>query len=77
MIYNSAENRMYIFRQKELLGICQYAKIPSPLVRKKKRVYVQPYLLVNREMPVPDRIDVLRLAILGKQFKNEIGSHQP
>ena len=77
MIYNSAENRMYIFRQTELLGICQYDKIPSPLVRKKKRVYVQPYLLVNKEMAAPDRIDVLRLAIMGKRFKNEIGSNHP
>ena len=76
MLYNTAENRMYIFRHDELLGICQFAKIPSPLVRKKKRVYVQPYLLVSTGIAAPDKNDMLRLAITGKRFKNAMESYQ-
>lgn len=76
MLYNTAENRMYIFRHDELLGICQFAKIPSPLVRKKKRVYIQPYLLVSTGIAEPDKTDLLRLAITGKRFKNAMESYQ-
>ena len=76
MLYNTAENRMYIFRHDELLGICQFAKIPSPLVRKKKRVYIQPYLLVSTGIAAPDKNDMLRLAITGKRFKNAMESYQ-
>jgi hypothetical protein len=75
MLYNAAENRMYIFRHDELLGICQFAKIPSPLVRKKKRVYVQPYLLVSTGITAPDKTDLLRLSITGKRFKNAMESY--
>lgn len=75
MLYNTAENRMYIFRHDELLGICQFAKIPSPLVRKKKRVYVQPYLLVSTGIAEPDKTDLLRLAITGKRFKNAMENY--
>ncbi len=75
MLYNTAENRMYIFRHDELLGICQFAKIPSPLVRKKKRVYVQPYLLVSTGIAAPDKNDMLRLAITGKRFKNAMENY--
>lgn len=76
LLYNTAENRMYIFRQDELLGICQFAKIPSPFVRKKKRVYVQPYLLVKTGIAASERTDVIRLAITGKRFKNAVESYQ-
>lgn len=75
LFYNSAENRMYIFRQTELLGICQFAKIPSPLVRKKKRVYVQPSLLVNPLITGPEKYDVLRLSMVGKRFINAMESY--
>ena len=75
IFYNSAETRVYVFRQTELLGICQFSKIPSPLVRKKKRVIVQPCLLVNPLITGPEKYDVLRLALVGKRFKNAMESY--
>jgi hypothetical protein len=72
IIFNSDENRLYIFDQYDLKGIYQITKPPSPLVRKKKRIVVQPYLLVKENLTGYERMDVLRLAMIGLRMKSAI-----
>jgi hypothetical protein len=75
LIFNSDDNRLYIFDQYDLKGIYQITKPPSPLVRKKKRIVVQPYLLVKENLTGYERMDVLRLAMIGLRMKSAIVSY--
>jgi hypothetical protein len=75
LLYKPEENRMYIFSEDKLQGIYQFTTPPNPLVRKKKRIHTQPYLLVEKSLTGFERTDVIRLAITGKRFRNAIENY--
>ncbi len=70
IMYSVTDNRIYIFNQNELLGIYQYKTTPSGFIRKKNRITAEPYLLVKANLEESERIDILRLAMVGLCFKN-------
>ncbi len=69
LIYNADENQVYIFRQHEFVAIYHDSKPPQMVLFKRKKPYVQPYLLVSRELSVQERADIIRLALLSKHMK--------
>jgi len=73
IFYNSNNNRIYLFTGNELTGIFQCQKPPPQILfNKKKRKIAQPYLLVNNKLTAWDRMDILRLAMVGLRIKNVI-----
>lgn len=74
ILYNIENNRIYLFSGNGLTGIYQCQKPPPQIAfgRKKRRVSPQPYLLVNNELSHWERMDLLRLAMVGLRMKNAI-----
>jgi len=73
VFYNSNENMIYLFTGNQLSGKYQCQKPPSPLAfLKRKRKMIQPYLLMNPAITGWDRVDIIRLAIVGLRMKNAI-----
>jgi len=75
ILFNSEDNRIYIYNGSELSGIYQCQYPPKMTLNKKKRKpHEQPYLLVNTEVTAWERMDVLRLAMEGLRMKRAIES---
>ena len=74
IVYNIENNRIYLFSRNVLTGIFQCQKPPPQIAfgKKKRRVSPQPYLLVNNELSHWERMDLLRLAMVGLRMKNAI-----
>jgi hypothetical protein len=77
MLYNLNSNRIYIFSGDVLTGIFQCKQEPTQFLikKKKKRVFSQPYLLINSSLSAWERMDVLRLAMAGLRMKNAVESY--
>lgn len=77
ILYNSKDNRIYLFSGNDLSGIYQCQKPPPQITfNKKKRKVVHPYLLVNNKLTEWERVDILRLAMVGVRMKNAIENYQ-
>ena len=75
ILFNSEDNRIYIFNGNTLSGIYQCQKPPEfKLSKKKRKPFAQPYLLVNHNLTAWERMDVLRLAMEGLRMKSAIES---
>jgi len=75
ILFNSADNRIYIFNGNDLSGLYQCQKPPEfKLSKKKRKPFAQPYLLVNHSLTAWERIDILRLAMEGIRMKSSIES---
>jgi hypothetical protein len=75
VLFNSTDNRIYMFTGDELSGIYDCQKPPLQLTfNKKKRKFNQPYLLINLNLSACERMDILRLAMVGLRIKNAIES---
>jgi hypothetical protein len=73
ILFNSSDNRIYLFRGNEPTGILQCLKPSMQIIfNKKKHKVVQPYLLVNQKLTAWERMDVLRLAMAGLRIKRAI-----
>ncbi len=71
--YNSISDRIYIFSDQGLKGIFQcQPPPPQNLFKKKKRIPPQPYLLADNSLTAWERIDLLRLAMVGLRMKSAI-----
>lgn len=76
ILFNSNDTRIYIFTGNELSGIYDCQKPPHQLTfNKKKRKFIQPYLLVNHNLTEWERMDILRLAMVGLRMKSAIESY--
>lgn len=75
ILYSSKENMFYLFAGNQLLGKYQCQK-PKPLISctRKERKVIQPYLLVNHKLGKWERVDILRLTMVGLRMKNAIVS---
>lgn len=65
IVNNTDEDRIYIIKEDTITGIYQIQKPPKMAFKKKNRKVYQPYLLVNDQLSEWERIDVLRLAMVG------------
>jgi len=75
ILFNSEDNRIYIFNGNTLSGIYQCQKPPEfKLSKKKRKPFAQPYLLLNHSLTAWERMDVLRLAMEGLRMKSAIES---
>ncbi len=75
ILFNTTENRIYIFKENNLSGIYQCQNPPKVTLSKKKRKpAAQPYLLVGTELTAWDRVDILRLAMVGLHMESAIKS---
>jgi hypothetical protein len=71
ILFNSEDNRIYIFNGNMLSGMYQCQKPPEfKLSKKKRKPFAQPYLLVNHSLTAWERMDVLRLAMEGLRMKS-------
>jgi hypothetical protein len=76
ILFNSKDNRIYLFSGNDLSGIYQCQKPPPQITfNKKKRKVAQPYLLVNDKLTEWERMDILRLAMVGVRMKNAIENY--
>lgn len=76
ILFNSNDNRLYLYTGNELSGIYECQKPPVQLTfNKKKRKFIQPYLLVNHNLTEWERMDILRLAMVGLRMKSAIESY--
>lgn len=76
ILYNENENKFYLFTGNELAGIYECQKPPLQLTfNKKKRKFLQPYLLVNHKLTEWESMDILRLAMVGLRMKSAIESN--
>ncbi len=76
ILFNSTENRIYIITSDEISGIYQCQKPPQlKLSKKKRKPFAQPYLLVNTRLTSWERMDILRLAMLGLRMKSAVESY--
>jgi hypothetical protein len=75
ILFNSEDNRIYIYNGSELSGIYQCQNPPKlTLSKKKRKPFEQPFLLVNTMLSAWGRMDVLRLAMEGIRMKSAIES---
>ena len=75
ILFNSEDNRIYIFYGDQLLGMYQCQNPPPfKLSKKKRKPFAQPYLLVNSKLTAWERMDILRLAMEGLRMKSAIES---
>jgi hypothetical protein len=65
LLYNTEENRIYLYEGAMIKGIYQCQKPPKVALKKKNRTVYQPYLLVNEKLNEWERMDELRLAMVG------------
>jgi hypothetical protein len=72
IIYNSEDERIYLIRNDTMMGIYQCQKPPKMAIKKKNRVFYQPYLLVNKNLTAWERMDVLRLEMIGLRMRRVI-----
>jgi hypothetical protein len=71
IVYNTDDNRIYLFTGELLTGIFQCQKPPPQIAFGKKKRKVSPtYLLLNANHTQWERMDVLRLAMVGLRMKN-------
>jgi hypothetical protein len=76
ILFNSVDNRIYIYKGDELSGMYQCQKPPQlKLSKKKRKPAAQPYLLINTNLTAWERMDVLRLAMVGLRMKSAIASY--
>jgi len=76
ILFNSPQNRIYIITGDEISGIYQCQKPPQlKLSKKKRKPFVQPYLLVNIKLAAWERMDILRLAMVGLRMKSAVESY--
>jgi len=75
VLFNTTDNRIYIFKENKLSGMyqCQYPPKVT-LSKKKRKPALQPYLLVDAELTAWERMDILRLAMVGLRLKSAIES---
>ncbi|MEI8049159.1 MAG: hypothetical protein WCI92_17385 [Bacteroidota bacterium] len=69
IFYNFDQGRIYVFSEDELWGILQFPKQSQWSMNKKKRNSHQPYLLANSNLSAWERMDVLRLSMVGMRIK--------
>ena len=73
IVYNTDDNRIYLFAGEVLTGIFQCPKPPPQIgFVKKKRKVLPSYLLVSSNLTQWERMDVLRLVMVGLRMKNAI-----
>lgn len=73
ILFNTEDNRIYLFSGSELTGISQCQKpLEFELSRKKRKPFAQPYLLVSDILTAWEQMDVLRLAMEGLRMKKRL-----
>ena len=71
ILYNSDEEKIYIFEDSNLYGIYTYDRL-SHIAKKRRLKQPSPSLLVNETLTEDERVDIIRLAMVGQWLKKTI-----